>query len=144
MMGVAHHTGEIISKIQCFNRLGQYDASLSASQATGLGTTLDLLCDKTRQHNVQSSRGRGAGGTSYLLVTATTHDPGVRDWNRISHIAIIGVRCDVGILRMREGLTLIVVVWATHLCNRWRQRRAHVVLTRLLLLHGIQRSHAWK
>jgi hypothetical protein len=74
-------------------------------------------------------------------VSAAAHNPRVGERQRISHALARWIRGDIGILvrGMRERLALVVVIRATHLSDRRRQRRTHVLL--LLLLERIQRSH---
>jgi hypothetical protein len=77
---------------------------------------------------------------AHLLVSAAGHASSVGYRKRISHVLSGRVGGDIGVLGgMREGLALVVIVRAAHLRDRWRERRAHVLLLRL---ESVQRAHA--
>ena len=73
-------------------------------------------------------------------MATAAHSARVGDWERIAHVGANGVGRDIGVLGgRREVLGLGVIVRTAHLRDRWRERRAHVLL---LLLERIQRPHA--
>lgn len=96
-----------------------------------------------RRAGGETPKDQGITGASHLLVSATAHGARVGDRKRIAHVGADGIRGDIGILRgRREVLALVVIVRTAHLRDRWRERRAHVLLLLLLLLERIQRPHA--